>query len=290
MVRFQNFYKAYPYLLTQELIEYFSVFDGLDARLYPDENILENITNIYLKGFSKIKQNFIYTEDESLQKDIQYALTRLARGNRKRYSIYKDLPQNKGKKVYSVLFDQGIITEELSREKPIRTHKLIKKSLRHYTIENKIRFANESTRFWFAFIAPFEEDIKCDKYENALNYIKLHLDKHISLSFEMLSEELMKKKLKQKIQTSGSFWDKNFELDLLIQTENGQVIVGEAKWKNTKICKNVLNSLFKKAQMLHIKADFYAFFSKSGFSKEVLNLKNDRLLLYDIEDFEGLLR
>lgn len=277
----------------QELIEYYSVFEGVkDFDIKPDLGLIENIKNIYLLNYEKLKDNYIYTQDKALQSDIQNALTRLSRGDRKRFSIYKDISQPQGRMVYKILFEKGIIKEELSREKPswLDGRKIIKKSLRRYKVENKINFVCEATRFWFNFIAPNEKSIKNGDFKEALRQIDLHLEKHLSLSFEFLSEELIEHILPENsIISRGSYWTKNSEIDLLVQTNDGLVIVGESKYKSRKICKNILNSLKKKVEFANLKPTHFALFSKSGFSKEVLNLKDENLMLFTLKDFERLL-
>lgn len=256
--------------------------------MVPDLGLMENIKNIYLDNFNQIEQNFIY--DEDMQKYIQKALTRLARGDRKRFSICKDINRSNASLVYKILFQKNIIEEERSREEPfwLDGRKNIKKHLRGYRVENKIYFVHEATRFWFNFIAPFKKEILAKDFKQIFDNIDLQ--KHTSLSFEFLSLELLKKDLgSQNIISSGSFWTKDSEIDLLIRTKDGQVIVGECKYKHTKICKNVLNSLQKKVKRLGLTPSCFALFSKSGFSKEVLNLKDKNLLLYSLQDFERLL-
>ena len=68
--------------------------------------------------------------------------------------------------------------------------------------------------------------------------------------------------------------------------ENGEIIVGECKWKNSKICKKTLTSLQKKCKVAEIDAKFYALFSKSGFSNELLKNRDKNILLFDLEDLK----
>jgi hypothetical protein len=53
--------------------------------------------------------------------------------------------------------------------------------------------------------------------------------------------------------------------------------------------KNTLNKLKKVSQKARLKADYFALFSKNGFSKELENSKDKTLLLYDLESFKRLL-
>ncbi len=285
--------KQYPNLSLQELIEYYSIFGGLeDFDLQSGCDLFENIINTYFKNFESLQEKFRYSLDENLQKDIECALKRLSRGDRKRFSIYKDISQPKGRQIYKILFEKGIIKEEKSREMPVKRHKKlkIKKNLRGYKVEHKIHFVNEATRFWFNFIAPNKNHIINKDYDRVLKEIKLHVEKHISLSFELLSQMLILKYFKNhSILSCGSYWSRKSEIDLLVYTKNSHCIVGEVKYKNTKICKSVLNSLQKKALHVGLYPTHYALFSKSGFSNELLNSKDKNLLLFDLDDFKRLL-
>ncbi|WP_458701693.1 DUF234 domain-containing protein [Sulfurospirillum sp. 1307] len=117
-----------------------------------------------------------------------------------------------------------------------------------------------------------------------------NIESFISLSFEELSNELLIHKYKKEnILNHGSYWDKKVEIDLLIEKKDGTIITGEAKWKNHKICKNILNKLQAKCQRADINPDYFALFSKSGFSKELKAINDKQILLYELKDFEGLL-
>jgi hypothetical protein len=290
---FIKFHHDFLYLDMRELIEYFSVFEGFTKlhllRLNEDfyENILENI----IKKYHTLKDEFILHPDENMQLDLEKVLFRLAIGDRKIYSIYKnDISQPKGRELYKILFDKNIITKEHSREKILAKTSpstYTKKEFRGYQIEDKIKFHNEFTRFWFTFIAPQKELILEQKHDELLEIIKKHLDQHTSLTFEDLANELIKHEFNE-YKKIGSYWDKDIELDVFATLKNGQVIIGECKWTNHKISKNILNKLIKKSQKGMFQANYYALFSKSGFSKELEKKEDKRVLLYDLKSFEKL--
>lgn len=278
----------------QELIEFYSIFGSLNIELTPDNGLLVNVKKVYIDNYDSIKDTFIFSHDKNTQSLIEKVLYRLSIGDRKRFSIYKkeDISQPKGKQIYKILYDLDIIYEEESRESSFKKigQKNIKKHLRGYKIENKIHFRDEATRFWFRFIAPNVQLIKNSNFDKISQIIKKHIEEHISLTYELLCLELIKKEFSGNgITSSGSYWSKNSEIDILVKTENKEVIVGESKWKNSKICKSVFNSLKTKAKFANLHPTRYALFSKSGFSNEVLGLNDDSLLLYELKDFKGLL-
>ncbi|WP_331774065.1 DUF234 domain-containing protein [Sulfurospirillum sp. 1612] len=232
---------------------------------------------------------FHYTEDHDKQRLLEKILIRIARGDRKSYTVYnkEKLSQTKGRILYKYLFENHIIKKEKSRELPIKTSKkqLIKKDLRHYQIQDKIQFSNNFTRFWFTFIAKNfdKEQISYDQD------IEPFLDKYISLEFENLSNTLLCHIYKKDgILSSGSYWDKNLEIDLFIKTQK-ENIAGEVKWKNSKVCKNILNALIHKCKKSNLDVNKFALFSKSGYSKELETKKYANIELYYLDDFKRLL-
>lgn len=186
------------------------------------------------------------------------------------------------------MIKNDILIKEYSREEPIKkSHpkQKIKKSLRNYHISHKIRFKKPFFRFWFRYIEPNASYIETKNFQKILNDIESDLENFVSLIYEELSNELIKERFKNIIST-GSYWDKKIELDILTFLENGQIIVGECKWKNSKICKKTLTSLQKKCKIVQIEPDYFALFSKSGFSNELLKNREKNILLFDLEDLK----
>ena len=270
-----------------EVIKFHLVFDDflLKGSYY---DVFEAIRAEILDDYKNLMARFYFDEDSD--EAIKIALIKLARSDRKKFSINKILTQSMTNMVYAKLFSKDFLVLEKSQEKPRVKNKrqILKKSERAYKIEDKIHFNSHFSRFWFRFIEPNLSLLKEGRSEEILELIKREFDEYASLGFELLSGELMAKKLGFNGILLSSFWSKNIELDMLFSI-NGKIIVGEAKYKERKICKNVLNLVLHKCERLGIKPDIVALFSKSGFSNELLGLKDERLRLYEIKDYEELL-
>jgi hypothetical protein len=292
---FREFHDKFNYFDIQESIEFYSVFQS-----YPffnflklDTTLLSCIQSQILERYTELKPYFLYDEDTLLQRDLEALLARLAIGDRKNFTAYKkiNVSQPRSRLLFKTLFEKGIIRKEHSREKPLREFKgqLIKKSLRRYEIQDKIHFVDNFTRFWFTFLSHLDEESLHVNISKALETISQSMEQYISLTFEELSNELMIKKIgPDNIENFGSYWDKNIEIDLMIETKDGKIVVGESKWKNHKVCKNILNTLEKKCMRANIEVDEFVLFSKSGFSKELKNLNRTDISLYDINEFKEL--
>jgi ATPase len=270
-----------------EVIKFHLVFDDflLKGSYY---DVFEAIRAEILDDYKNLMARFYFDEDSD--EAIKMALIKLARSDRKKFSVNKILPRSMTNRVYAKLFSKDFLVLEKSQEKPRVKNKrqILKKSERAYKIEDKIHFNSHFSRFWFRFIEPNLSLLKEGRSDEILELIKREFDEYASLGFELLSGELMAKKLGFDGILLSSFWSKNIELDMLFSI-NGKIIVGEAKYKERKICKNVLNLVLHKCERLGIKPDIVALFSKSGFSNELLGLKDERLRLYEIKDYEELL-
>lgn len=278
----------------QEAIEYFSVFDGFSQieDIRQNESIFENIKKHILERYVFLKKDDLFWKDEHEYEYIVLLLQKLTSGDRKKHSIYKtdDISRYKGISLYKKLFEANIIKKESSREKPIVKNKKrpIKKELRQYTIEDKIKFTSGFKRFWYTFIAPNLRLLEEKKSDELLQTIKDGFEKYVSFTFEELSNDIIRRVFEFDIVETGSYWDKNIEIDLLAKTKDAKMIAGECKWKNQKICKNVLTKLQKKCQKANLQIDYFALFSKSGYSKELLNMKDKNVLLVDLDTFKGV--
>ena len=236
-----------------EVIKFHLVFDDflLKGSYY---DVFEAIRAEILDDYKNLMARFYFDEDSD--EAIKMALIKLARSDRKKFSVNKILPQSMTNRVYAKLFSKDFLVLEKSQEKPRVKNKrqILKKSERAYKIEDKIHFNSHFSRFWFRFIEPNLSLLKEGRSEEILELIRREFDEYASLGFELLSGELMAKKLGFNGILLSSFWSKNIELDMLFSI-NGKIIVGEAKYKERKICKNVLNLVLHKCERLGIKPD-----------------------------------
>jgi hypothetical protein len=233
-----------------------------------------------LEKYERIKQKLKATNE--------HLLAAFATGDRRlEATLKKSFPsESAGFLAFNEL--KTFVKKEASREKlPKKSHpkQKLKKELRRYRIQNKVRFTKPFFRFWYRFLYPNEELIYEKRYDELLSIVLDDLENFVSLTFEELSNEMLKERFKEYI-SSGSYWDRKVELDIYLELANGQKVVGECKWKNSRICKKTLTSLQKKAKIAGISADYFALFSKSGFSNELLKNRPPNILLFDLEDFK----
>lgn len=281
IITFSEFATHHKDIEVDKLFDLYSVFDGFEnAQISGD--LAGSIRCNLLEPYESIAKNFIF------DKETHFALYLLAKNNRKRYSINRKIGHFKAQSIINTLLNTGILSLEKSKEeKPlfIKGQKL-KKHLKNYTIQDKLIFKDHFTRFFFRFLKPNEALIKVGEFDKVLELIFSEFEHYQSFCFELLSKEFLQKKFELK--SISSFWHRDIELDLYYKDE-GFCFIGEVKFKNRKICKNIFNLLQNKAKVLDIKPDFYIIFSKSGFSNEFERKKERNLLLFDMNDCKELM-
>ena len=292
--QFRSFYiRNYPNSL-EEAIEYFNVLGGLGWEIDSDQPLNKLIVEHILENYGALQnQVSMMTLDTPLYNHI---LTAIARGDRRTHSAYKRarISESVGDEAIAYLCKSGVLrlepSRELAPEKAYPTQKL-KKEVEHHQISDKLHFTTPFLRFWFAFVVPLRRSVEKGDYIELLKRFDERRLGFSSLVFEVLSIEVLKQAYRNdRIIEVGSYWDRQVEIDILAKEASGRIIVAECKYTNTKINKTELSRLKEKCQLAGILPDKTAFFSKRGFSQELLSIQDENLLLCSLDDFKILLQ
>ena len=292
--QFRSFYFNNYHDDMESLIEHFAVFGGLEIEVDTSLSISELI-HIHILNDYEFINNKIKTITANDPINIRL-LKALAVGDRRIFSTFKRAGLNNGNggAALNFLKKGGIIEIEESREinaKKAYPGLKLKRELARHRISHKVLFNHPFIRFWFYFVSPYDKEIKEGEYNNFFDFFNERQNQYTSLVFEELSEILLNYHLRDAaIISSGSYWDMNMEIDILTQTDDGEIYVGECKWTNHKINKKELNKLNEKCEKLGIEPTQINLFSKRGYSKELKNMQNKNLALYKSDDFMALLK
>ena len=292
--QFHSFYNQHFPDDMEQLIEYFSIFGGLDWDIDIHQPLESLIEDLILDNYGHLSHEVsaIVTLDDP---EYYRLLSAIAVGDRRIHSACKraHISEEKGNKAIDFFRQNGIINIEYSREvPPLKLHpkQRLKREIARHRISHKIRFTSPFLRFWFYFIAPMSQSIEHGEYEDVLERFKQRHASFTSFIFEELSLLLLEKTFEQEELVSvGSYWDRQVELDILARTRQDATIVGECKWTNTKINKSELGKLYEKCRTIDLEPDVITLFSKRGFSNELLHQQNRRVRLFSAEDFAVLL-
>jgi hypothetical protein len=292
--QFRSFYfKNYPDDMELQ-IEYFSIFGGLGWAVDTSKPLEQLLHELIFENFDLLNNKITQLTFNS--KNNKRLLRALAVGDRKIFSAFNraGLNNSNGGAALNYLQEKGLISIEYSREEPARSLKpqgKLKREIAKHRISHKVLFSQPFVRFWFYFIAPHVQEIEEKNYENVLKRFHERHNSYTSLVFEELSEVLLNYHIRDsQIISSGSYWDAKVEIDILTVTEDERVFVGECKWTNHKVNKKEFHKLMEKCQKLDLHPYQIAFFSKRGFSKELMSLQSKELALYSSEDFAALVK
>lgn len=278
----------------ESAIEYFAVFGGTNGDMELDffETIRGLVASRFVENFAQAQQ---YVSPSYLHESPYCDLLQaVARGDGKYHSAVRKakLSEEAGGRIVTELVSLGILRIEASREQPLKRHPKhkLKKELRSYRIQDKLRFVHPFHRFWFGFVSPYRSTLSQGKGDAFLANFENHYERLRTLLFEQLCDALLVGHFRQTtpLLTHGSYWNRHSEFDILAVTSDRKIILGECKYKDRKVCKNELNKLKAKAEQSGIRADTYALFSKDGFSNELLGMRSESLLLFDLDDLKRL--
>lgn len=293
---FKRFHHYFNYLTLEQSLEYFSILGGVEESIEMDffDDLFSMVQTNFIDQFKKFQD--LVSPSYLLESPYREVLIAVARGDGKLYSVLRKakLSETAGEQVIGELVDLGVLFIEKSRETPLKVHpkQKIKKHLRHYRIQDKLRFNEPFLRFWFGFVEVYRKELEAGKGDRFLKNFKKHYERLRTLVYEQLCDALLTEYYAQQgieVLASGSYWNQYSEFDILAVTDQKKVILGECKYKERKVCKNELRKLVAKAEQSGLIVDTYALFSKSGFSNELLQHQDERLLLFDLADLKLLL-
>ncbi|MEA3374028.1 MAG: DUF234 domain-containing protein [Campylobacterota bacterium] len=292
--QFRSFYaRHFPNDMEQH-IEYFAIFGGLGWDIDIDAPLDKLITGHILDNYGHL---YNAISARTLGEPMHHRLlSALAIGDRRIHSAFKraHISEAAGGEALDYLRHAGLLEMEYSREKlpeKLYPKQQLKKEIRRHRISHKMHFTSPFLRFWFYFIAPFHKQIEKGEYEPVLERFHERQQSFTGRIFEELSDLLLTThRSDDPIIDSGSYWDRQVEIDILAQTQQGRTIVGECKWTNHKINRSELGKLQEKCERVGITPDQIVMFSKRGYSNELKRSDNPSLLLYDASDFSQLLQ
>ena len=276
------------------MVEYFALLGGADASVELDyfETIVSMVDANFVQNFSSYEASI--SPSYLMERPYLEILSAVAQGDGKYYSVLRKarVGESVGEHIIDELVSLGVLRIEQSREQPLKQHPKykLKKALRGYRIQDKLRFVFPFMRFWFGFVVPYKQELLSGKSERFFTHFNHHYERLRTLVFEQLCDDFLMAYFADTtpLLSHGSYWNKHNEFDILAVTSEKKVILGECKYKDRKVCKNELNKLKAKAEQSGIKADIFALFSKDGFSNELLGMQDASLLLFDLNDLQRL--
>ncbi|MDD2369424.1 MAG: DUF234 domain-containing protein, partial [Sulfuricurvum sp.] len=241
----------------EQCIELFAIFGGYDEPIDADEPIEALISRHILTSFESHRERLLTPlQNEPLYLNLLHAI---AVGDRRQGSAFRRarIGKERGNEAFEFLRYSGYLTLERSREMPLqRAHpkQRFKKEIEHHRISHKFRFTSPFLRFWIAFVEPYGKQIQEGNTERFFEHFHTYFNAFVGFTFEELCDlyirDILAPKFQSDILDSGSYWDREVEIDLLTETMEGETWVGECKWTNHKVNKKEFHKLEEKCTKL----------------------------------------
>lgn len=292
-----HFYQAKDFFQGYSLVDTvraFGILGGIPAYLRQfnvKKTIEENIENAFLFSDSYLfnEARFLLMEELreprnyfSILKAIAFGATRI-----------NEIVQRSG-------LDRGVVVKYLDVLRNLRiVNREIPVTEKHPEKSRKgiYRIQDNYFQFWFRFIMPNQSYIAENQQKMLLkNQIMPYLDQFLGKAFEQicitfLKQVNFKNKLPFQIHKIGNFWKGNTEIDIVaFDANNENVLLAECKWSSKRVGTNILDDLIRKTSILQQEISgkniYYALFSRSGFTPDLVELNRPDLLKFELKDLE----
>lgn len=287
-IDFKYYNQFYVGLNNIELIKYYSVTGGIPKYIEQFNKSKSLYSSIKKEILNKNK--FLYYEPRFLLRDevsdvstYFSILTVIAEGNHKigRISSKLAVQAHSLTPYLRKLIDLDLVEKQvpITESNPEKSRKGL------YFIKDNF------LRFWFRFIFPFQSYLELNESKYVEERIADEFDYHVSYVFEELSRKFIySMSIPFIIQKCGRWWNKDNEIDVVALSNNNEILFGECKWSKKHVGLSILKKLKEKSLEVkwgtNTRKEFFCLFSKSGFSKELIELsKSDNsLFLVDINN------
>lgn len=257
----------------EDAVEKFSIFGGVGwGKIDTTKPTFELIESFILQDYHYIRNDI--SELTSGLPLYHTILTAIALSDGKIHAVYKraNVTQDVGDKAVEDLIERGIIYK-------INSPKKFTSWAQSEKIDPRLAFHTPFLRFWFAFISPLFQGIKNGDFKEVKERWENRKQEFFSDTFTLLAQALVDAK---------PYFDREVEFTLY-KEENDTILVGSAKYTNTKIKKSELTRLKELATKANIEATHFCIVAKKGFSSELKALKGKEVQLLSLKNFKQLL-
>jgi AAA+ ATPase superfamily predicted ATPase len=278
-IKYQYLPEFIPHITkTQKLVEFYAICGGTPRYI----ELLQNYKN-YKKALAELvldRNSILYNEakyilhEELSSPNVCWSILHAIGSGKTKISELGQklsLPANQLTRYLDLLKDLFLIY----REVPVLEKNPAKSKKGIYLISEPF------IRLWFSCIYPYESFLEFDEKELIIDKLQLLIDQHIAYCFEDLCRHYVKyKMLNYDCLKIGRQWGSHYEIDIAgVNSENQLTLLGECKWSKKKMGISLLLELKKKIidNKLPVATNCkYLFFSKAGFSDDLIDLSNQK--------------
>ena len=269
----------------EKAVEYFAVFGGMGWSVDMTKPLDVLIRNKVLNNYRYIHGDL--TKITHSKPTYHAMLSAIATGDRREHSAFKkvNVGREEGEEVIDFLIKDGFLKFDRSVEKPVDEKD---------GISDKLLFITPFMRFWFAVISPTYKSIKEGDYKEVEARWAGLKSEFSALIYWQLVLELLQLSFKEEfegdaIESIGSYYDKNVEIDILIKRKSGAMMAGACKLSKQKMNKSELTKLNENCAKAKLDVETFILFSKNKFSSELKKEKGEHLRLFSLRNLSKLM-
>lgn len=284
---FYDAIKFFPKFSLEDKVYAYSILGGIPHYLkeFDDsKSLAKNIQDNILKKGCILYNEIEFLLHQELRETTLYntIIEAIALGNTKLNDIYLKTNIDKTKIMVYItnLMELEIIEKEFSVDSKLKEQANIQRGI--------YKLTDNFFKFWYAFVFPNISALELGDTKGVYDfYIKPNLNHFSSNSFENICIQYLQNlninnKIEFRFKNIGRWWNNKDEIDIMA-TDGKRVLLGECKFKNTKISKNDYIDLKQKYSSNN--EIFYYLFSKSGFDKNLIEIsKKEKLKLVSLSN------
>ena len=275
--------KFYPNMSVTDKVRMYCIFGGVPfyaSRIDDTKTVKENILDLIIEDGAIFEDEITFFLSQEVRSVATYGniINAIASGATKLNEIStKSGVENSGttSKHLELLQTLGIIEKEICFGESSHSRKTI------YRVKDQL------FNFHFRFIERNKTRKTIMDSETFYEMlIENELDKHVSLEFEIVCRDFLKRKFSKTIQEIGRYWyndakkREDIEIDVVMRNAD-DLVAFECKWKNAKIDRKVIVGLEAKAK--HLGTTNIGCFSKSGYTEDFLDV-----ITFEVTDLYNL--
>jgi len=269
----------------EKAVEYFAVFGGMGWSVDMTKPLDKLIVNKVLNNYRYIHGDL--TKITHSKPTYHAMLTAIATGDRREHSAFKkvNIGREEGEEVIDFLIKDGFLKFDRSVEKPVNEAD---------GISDKLLFITPFMRFWFAVVSPTYKGIKEGDYKEVTARWSGIKSEFTALIYQQLVLELIQLSFKEEfegdaVESIGSYYDKNVEIDILIKRKSGILLAGSCKFGKQKMNKSELTKLKENCAKAELEVESFVLFSKNKFSSELKKEKGENVRLLSLRNLAKLM-
>ena len=285
-----------PRYSPEQIVETYSIIGGVPKYLemWDDRKpVLKNIEDLILSPVTIFRQEAIFLIQDEIPEPRTYLAILEAIGNGIKspsaISAQTGIAINHVGKYLHTLRELGFIRRVVSLDAADHAHS----RMGRYEIKDAY------LKFYFHYMYPHLEFIEQQRINRLLKIIEVQHEAFVGKTgFEELARRFVtavgdNEQLSFVPDYIGRIWNKQVEIDVAaIHKPSRNILLGECKWTTAKLNMAVVEQLRKKAALLaklNAYTIHYAFFSKSGFTADVIRrAEQDLFLLFEGAHFNRI--